>query len=220
MHIAEGFLPPVWAAIWTVFSLPFVAYGTYRVAKFARESPDRMAMLALAGAFMFVLSALKLPSVTGSTSHPTGTGIAIVLFGPAVTAVLSAIVLLYQALLLAHGGLTTLGANVASMGIIGPFVGWLGYRVVRDHSGVVTGTFVATVLADWTTYLVTSAQLGAAFPAGDGIGGVFAATGNFAAIFAVTQLPIGIVEGMIAAAMIKQLIAVKPAVEAKLEVAS
>ncbi|MDZ7849641.1 MAG: energy-coupling factor ABC transporter permease [Halodesulfurarchaeum sp.] len=220
MHIAEGFLPPVWAAIWTVVALPFVAYGTYRVAKFARAEPERMAMLALAGAFMFVLSALKLPSVTGSTSHPTGTGIAIVLFGPAVTAVLSVIVLLYQALLLAHGGLTTMGANVVSMGIVGPLIGWLGYRVVRDHSGVVTGTFVATVLANWTTYLVTSAQLGAAFPAGGGIEGVLAATGNFAAIFAVTQLPIGVVEGVIAAAMVKQLVAVKPAVEAKLGVAT
>ncbi len=220
MHIAEGFLPPVWAAVWTAFALPFVAYGTYRVAKFARESPERMAMLALAGAFMFVLSALKLPSVTGSTSHPTGTGIAIVLFGPGVTAVLSTIVLIYQALLLAHGGITTLGANVASMGIIGPMIGWLGYRAVRDRSGVVTGTFVATVMADWTTYLVTSAQLGAAFPAGGGIEGMLAATGNFAAIFAVTQLPIGVVEGVIAAAMVKQLIAVKPAVEAKLGVAT
>ncbi|MEF8772174.1 energy-coupling factor ABC transporter permease [Halodesulfurarchaeum sp.] len=220
MHIAEGFLPPVWAAVWTVFAIPFVAYGTYRVAKYVRRSPERMAMLALAGAFMFVLSALKLPSVTGSTSHPTGTGIAIVLFGPGVTAVLSTIVLVYQALLLAHGGITTLGANVASMGIIGPIVGYLGYRVARQQSGVVTGTFVATVLADWTTYLVTSAQLGAAFPAGEGIGGMIGATGNFAAIFAVTQLPIGIVEGVIAAAMIKQLLVVKPAVKSKLGVAT
>lgn len=220
MHIAEGFLPPVWAAVWTVLAIPFVAYGTYRVGNYVRQSPERMAMLALAGAFMFVLSALKLPSVTGSTSHPTGTGIAIVLFGPGVTAVLSTIVLVYQALLLAHGGITTLGANVASMGIIGPMIGYLGYRLVRDRSGVVTGTFVATVLADWTTYLVTSAQLGAAFPAGEGIGGMLAATGNFAAIFAVTQLPIGIVEGVIAAAMIKQLLAVKPAVKSRLGVAT
>lgn len=220
MHIAEGFLPPVWAAVWTVFAIPFVAYGAYRVGKYVRRSPERMAMLALAAAFMFVLSALKLPSVTGSASHPTGTGIAIVLFGPGVTALLSTIVLVYQALLLAHGGITTLGANVASMGIIGPMVGYLGYRVVRGRSGVVTGTFVATVLADWTTYLVTSAQLGAAFPASGGLEGMLAAAGNFAAIFAVTQLPIGIVEGVIAAAMIKQLLAVKPAVTQKLGVAT
>ncbi|MDR5656379.1 energy-coupling factor ABC transporter permease [Halodesulfurarchaeum sp. HSR-GB] len=220
MHIAEGFLPPIWAAAWTLFAAPFVAYGTYRVATYVRKSPERMAMLALAGAFMFVLSAMKFPSVTGSTSHPTGTGIAIVLFGPAVTAVLSTIVLVYQALLLAHGGITTLGANVASMGIIGPAIGWLGYRAVRDRTGIVTGTFVATVLANWATYIVTSVQLGAAFPAAGGIAGVLAAAGNFAAVFAVTQLPIGIVEGVIAAAMIKQLLAVKPAVTSKLGVST
>ncbi|AOW81001.1 cobalt transport protein CbiM [Halodesulfurarchaeum formicicum] len=220
MHIAEGFLPPVWAAAWALFAAPFVAYGTYRVGTYVRKSPERMAMLALAGAFMFVLSAMKFPSVTGSTSHPTGTGIAVVLFGPAVTAVLSTIVLVYQALLLAHGGITTLGANVASMGIIGPAVGWLGYRAVRDRTGIVTGTFVASVLANWATYIVTSVQLGAAFPAGGGIAGVLTAAGNFAAVFAVTQLPIAIVEGVIAAAMIKQLLAVKPAVTSKLEVST
>lgn len=34
--------------------------------------------------------------------------------------ILGGIVLLFQALLLAHGGLTTLGANTVSMGIVGP----------------------------------------------------------------------------------------------------
>lgn len=179
-----------------------------------------MALLALAGAFMFVLSALKFPSVTGSTAHPTGTGLAVVLFGPSVTAVLSSVVLVYQALLLAHGGITTLGANVVAMGIVGPALGWLGYRAVREEWGLVKATFVATVIANWTTYLVTSTQLGAAFPVGEGIGGVIAATANFAAIFAVTQVPIGIVEGVIAAAVIRQLLVVKPAVKARLGVAA
>lgn len=218
MHIAEGFLPPEWAAFWFVLAIPVLAYGTYRTARFARDSPERMAMLAMAGAFIFVFSALKLPSVTGSTSHPTGTGIAVVLFGPAVTAVLSAVVLIYQALLLAHGGITTLGANVVSLGIVGPAVGWVGYRVARRYAGVPTATFVATALANWGTYLMTAVQLGAAFPAGSGIGGAIVAMGNFAAVYAITQLPIGIVEGLVAAAMIKHLLAVKPVVSARLGV--
>ena len=62
-------------------------------------------LLALCGAFAFVLSALKIPSATGSCSHPTGVGLGAILFGPAATAVLGLIVLLFQALLLAHGGL-------------------------------------------------------------------------------------------------------------------
>ena len=220
MHIAEGFLPPMWAAFWFVVAAPVVAYGTYRTATFVRDSPHRMAMLAMAGAFVFVFSALKLPSVTGSCSHPTGTGIAVVLFGPAVTAVLSTIVLIYQALLLAHGGVTTLGANVVSMGIIGPFVGWIAFVVARRYASLATATFVATAIANWGTYFMTSVQLGAAFPAGSGIGGMIAATGNFAAVFAVTQLPIGVAEGLIAAAVIQHLVAVKPAVQSRLGVSA
>lgn len=218
MHVAEGFLPPEWAAVWFAVAIPVLAYGTYRTARFARDSPERMAMLAMGGAFIFVFSALKLPSVTGSTSHPTGTGFAVVLFGPAVTAVLSTIVLIYQALLVAHGGLTTLGANVVSMGIVGPLIGWVGYRLSSPYVGIPTATFVATALANWATYLMAAAQLGAAFPAGGGIEGVLVAMGNFAAVFSVTQLPIGIVEGLIAAAMMKHLLAVKPAVTARLGV--
>ncbi len=60
---------------------------------------------------MFVLSALKIPSVTGSCSHPTGVGLGAIMFGPSVMFVLGTIVLIFQALLLAHGGITTLGAN-------------------------------------------------------------------------------------------------------------
>ena len=60
---------------------------------------------------MFVISSLKIPSVTGSCSHMTGTGLGAILFGPTAAGVLGLIVLLFQAILLAHGGLTTLGAN-------------------------------------------------------------------------------------------------------------
>ena len=54
------------------------------------------------------VSSLKIPSVTGSCSHPTGTGLGAILFGPSIMSLLGIIVLLFQALLLAHGGLTTL----------------------------------------------------------------------------------------------------------------
>ncbi|SUH36618.1 cobalamin biosynthesis protein [Salmonella enterica subsp. enterica] len=46
-----------------------------------------------------------------------------------VVAVLGAVVLLFQALLLAHGGLTTLGANGMSMAVIGPVVGYLVWKM-------------------------------------------------------------------------------------------
>jgi cobalamin biosynthesis protein CbiM len=202
MHIMEGFLPPRWAAAWTLAAAPIVVYGAKQTIDIIRQDTRVKALVAIGIAFVFILSALKFPSVTGSTSHPTGTGLLVVLFGPAVTAFTATIVLLYQALLLAHGGITTLGANVVAMGIIGPTVGWTAYQIIRPYTSLERATFITAVLTDWTTYLVTSLQLGAAFPAGDGLDAIIISALDFAAIFTLTQVPIGILEGILAAAVI------------------
>jgi len=205
LHIAEGFLPPQWCLFWYAVAMPVVAYGAWKAKKSIDENPSNKVLLAVAGAFIFVLSAMKIPSVTGSCSHPTGTGIAVVLFGPIITAFLSCIALLYQALLLAHGGITTLGANVASMGIIGPLAGWIVYKATRRF-GLIPATFFATVIADWITYVVTSFQLALAFPSGVGFNGVLASALKFMAIFAVTQVPIAVIEGFVAVFLMRYLI--------------
>ncbi len=57
-----------------MISIVIVAYGVYRLSKVTKKLPEAKPLLALMGAFIFVLSALKLPSVTGSCSHPTGSG--------------------------------------------------------------------------------------------------------------------------------------------------
>lgn len=104
MHIAEGYLPVGWAIGWGVVCVPFVAAGLISIRKKIEEAPRTKILLAMCGAFAFVLSALKLPSFNGSCSHPTGVGLGAILFGPTTMAVLGLIVLLFQALLLAHGG--------------------------------------------------------------------------------------------------------------------
>ncbi|MFZ1414652.1 MAG: energy-coupling factor ABC transporter permease [Defluviicoccus sp.] len=196
MHIMEGYLPVAHAVAWTAVSAPFVAWGAVRLVRTVRALPETKMLLAASGAFCFVLSALKIPSVTGSCSHPTGTGLGAVLFGPAVMTVLGTLVLLFQALLLAHGGLTTLGANVFSMAIVGPFVAWGVFRLGRSiGASAAVAVFLAAALADLSTYLVTSAQLSVAFPdPASGFGGSFA---KFATVFALTQVPLAIIEGLI-----------------------
>ena len=120
MHIMEGYLPPSFCVAWGAICLPFLAAGVISIRRIAKEQRKAMLLLAMAGAFVFVISSLKIPSVTGSCSHMTGTGLAAILFGVPATAVLGIIVLVFQAILLAHGGLTTLGANTFSMAIAGP----------------------------------------------------------------------------------------------------
>lgn len=178
-----------------------------------------MPLLAVASAFTFVLSSLKMPSVTGSCSHPTGTGMGAIIFGPAITSVMAMIVLIYQAIFLAHGGLTTLGANTFSMGIAGPIVGYLIYKVaMKSRLNLYLAVFLAAMLADWATYVVTSIQLALAFPAASG--GVLASIEAFAAVFAITQVPLAIVEGVVTALMFKYIVQLRSDVLLKLNVVS
>ncbi|WAS05595.1 energy-coupling factor ABC transporter permease [Gloeomargaritales cyanobacterium VI4D9] len=196
MHIREGYLPPAWAIVWWVVYLPFLIWGFFALRRITRQFPEAKLLLALAGAFTFVLSALKLPSVTGSCSHPTGTGLGAILFGPGVMSVLGGLVLLFQALLLAHGGLTTLGANGFSMAVVGPLVACGVYQGVMGLSRRQrVAVFLAAALADLVTYVVTSLQLALAFPAVEG--GIGAAFAKFATIFAITQVPLAVSEGLL-----------------------
>ena len=64
MHIMEGFLPVKHAIGWSAASAPFVAYGLFSANKRIREKPEQRMLLGVAAAFTFVLSALKMPSVT------------------------------------------------------------------------------------------------------------------------------------------------------------
>ncbi len=196
MHIAEGFLPVVHCVAWYAVSAPFVVHGARRVITQSREHPESRLLLAAAGAFTFVLSSIKLPSVTGSSSHSTGTGLGAVLFRPPVMAFLSTIVLLFQALLLAHGGITTLGANVFSMGIAGPWVGYSLWKLsARLGWNRNVGVFLALAFADLSTYVVTAVQLGLAFP--DPVTGLGGSIAKFLGIFAIAQIPLAIVGGIL-----------------------
>lgn len=221
MHIMEGFLPTPWWQIWFAVSIPVILFGIHKLNRLVKEKREILPLLAVAGAFIFVLSSLKLPSVTGSCSHPTGTGIGAIMFGPAITAILSTIVLIYQAIFLAHGGLTTLGANLFSMGIVGPVVSYLIYKTgMKAKINFYLVIFLATALGDWATYMVTSTQLALAYPAGGVLtfGAFLSSFGKFAAIFALTQIPLAIMEGAVSALLFKYVVEVKSDILVELKV--
>lgn len=194
MHIMEGYLPPAHCILWGVICLPFVVAGVLSIRRIVSERGRTLILLAMAGAFVFVISSLKIPSVTGSCSHMTGTGLSAILFGPAVTSVLGLLVLVFQAILLAHGGLTTLGANLFSMAIAGPLLSWSIWKVAKKWNRK-AAIFLAAALGDIFTYCVTSLQLAIANPSPDG--GVLTSVIQFLGVFAPTQLPLAIIEGIL-----------------------
>jgi cobalt/nickel transport system permease protein len=208
LHIMEGFLPLEWCIFWYLLSIPVLIYGLFKVRTLFKEHPEKKIMVALSGAFMFVLSSLKLPSVTGSSSHPTGTGMGTMLFGVGVTSVLTVIVLIFQAILIAHGGITTLGANLFSMGIVGPFVAYIIYMGLRKvNASIFVCGFVVGFVADLVTYAVTATQLALAFPSA---GGFFPSFETFMMVYAVTQVPLAIVEGILTGLFLKYLAESRP----------
>ncbi|HTP66412.1 MAG TPA: energy-coupling factor ABC transporter permease [Geobacteraceae bacterium] len=201
MHISEGILPFEWAAFWYAAALPFVALGIRRINVLAREDLSSKPLAGLMAAVVFVISCMPIPVPTaGTCSHPCGTGIAAILLGPLVSVVISAVALLIQALFLAHGGLSTLGANIVSMGVVGSFTGWLVFRFLRGcGANLAVAGFLAGLLTDWATYLTTSVELASGIRGNEPFLPLFT---KILMAFVPTQLPLGILEGAMTAGMV------------------
>jgi cobalt/nickel transport system permease protein len=209
MHISEGILPAGWAIGWFIFALPFVAWGVRDIRRQSRENSYYKSLAGLMGAAVFVISCLPIPVPgTGSCAHPTGAGLAAIFIGPAPTVVISGIALGLQALFMSHGGLSTLGANILSMGIGGAFAGYYIFRLCRGLGLPAWGAaFAAGLLSDWTTYTLTSLELASAL----------ADPANFLRMLATillafvpTQVPLGILEGFISAGAYSFLLSRRP----------
>ena len=184
MHIMEGYLPGGFCIAWGVICVPFLIAGFMSIKKTLNEHRNLITLLAMSGAFVFVIS-----------SHMTGTGLGAILFGPSAVSILGIIVLLFQAILLAHGGLTTLGANTFSMAIAGPFVSYGIFFICKKCKvNRYVSVFLAATLGDLFTYCVTAVQMALAHHADTTIMG---AMGKFLLVFAPTQLPLAIIEGVI-----------------------
>jgi cobalt/nickel transport system permease protein len=201
MHISEGILPINWALLWFAVAAPFFVLGLKKLNALARDDLSFKPLVGLMAAVVFVISCMPIPVPTaGTCSHPCGTGIAAILVGPLVSVVITAVALLIQALFLAHGGLSTLGADIVSMGVVGSFAGFFAFRGLRMMgANLALAGFGAGLLTDWATYFATSVELAS------GIRGdtpFWPLCGKIILAFIPTQLPLGILEGAMTAGMV------------------
>jgi len=198
MHISEGILPFSWAVLWYLALIPFLVLGIRRLNAMAREDLSMKPLVGLLAAVVFIISCMPIPVPTaGTCSHPCGTGVAAILVGPLVSVLIAAVSLLIQALFLAHGGLSTLGANTFSMGVVGSLAGWLAFRAARRIG----------LLADWGTYAATSLILSLGIRGDAPLWPLFA---KVVLAFLPTQLPLGVLEGVLSAGMVTLLYRKRP----------
>lgn len=201
MHISEGILPLKWAGLWYLVAIPFLIKGIFDIRKKTNSTQSFKPLLGLMGALIFVISCMPVPVPTaGTCSHPAGTGISAILIGPIMSIFVTSIALFIQALFLAHGGITTWGADIVSMGIAGSFAGYIIFKILRKFKlPLFVCGFAAGLLADWATYIATSFELASALHGSKSIFSLFYA---ILIAFIPTQLPLGILEGFLTGGMI------------------
>jgi cobalt/nickel transport system permease protein len=196
---------------------PFVAYGLYRLKKKSSVDLSFKPLVGLMAAVVFIISCMPIPVPTaGTCSHPCGTGMSGILLGPPISILVAAVALLIQALFLAHGGLSTWGADIVSMGVMGSFAGYFTFKALRSIKvNMAIAGFMAGLFADWATYITTSVELAAGIRGDSPFMPLF---WKILIAFSPTQVPLGILEGAMTAGMVVLLYKKRPDLLIKMKV--
>ena len=131
MHITEGVITGGSAVGYTGVGFALAWIGSRKMKKLVSLSPEKRPLLGMAGALIFFVSLLPIPAFTGTCSHPCGTPLIAILFGPLIAIALAGGSLLLQAAFFAHGGFGTWGANVIALGLVGSAAGFGTFYAAR-----------------------------------------------------------------------------------------
>jgi cobalt/nickel transport system permease protein len=189
MHLGDNTIPLTHAVAYGAVSTAFVAAGIKKYYSNSKEKLDYKILCGAFAAFVFLVTIFEIPMPFGSTEHPTGTPLMAIFVGPLITPFLSLIVLMLE-LLFREGAITTIGANVFSLGIVGGFIGWGVFKLLRrlKCSFFVAG-FIAGFLGDLCVYFTTASQLALGQLQGKSFVFYFMA-------FVPGQIPLAIIEGI------------------------
>lgn len=199
MHMADALLSPAVGATMWVASAATIAYSSKKV----REDLDdrRIPLMGVLGAFIFAAQMINFTiPATGSSGHLGGGMILAALLGPYAAFLAMASVLTVQALFFADGGLLALGCNIFNLGFFTCFVAYpLLFKPVAGAEPTRGRLIAASLIA-----AIVGLQLGAFGVVLEttlsGISSLPFAT--FALLMQPIHLGIGIVEGLVTAAVL------------------
>ncbi len=199
MHMADALISPaVGGTMWAV-SAGMIGYSAKKVKQDADER--KIPLMGVLGAFIFAAQMINfsIPG-TGSSGHLGGGMILSILLGPYAAFLVMASVLVVQALFFADGGLLALGCNIFNLGVFPCFIAYpLIFRRIAGDNNSKAKISIAAVLAS-----VVGLQLGAFSVVLETLMSriselPFAA---FAFLMLPIHLAIGIVEGLVTAAVV------------------
>ena len=132
MHVPDGFLSPQLTIPAYAVSAPLWAWAAKR--HFGPASVESLPVLGSLTALAFVVQTIMIPVPGGTSTHLVGVTLLAILHGPLAAFVCESLVLVVQALFFGAGGITVLGVNALSMGLLGPLAGWLAWKATRRLS--------------------------------------------------------------------------------------
>ncbi|HIH02602.1 MAG TPA: cobalt transporter CbiM [Methanoregulaceae archaeon] len=201
MHIPDSFIPIGQAAVYWLIALVFIALALRWVRR--EMSDEKVPLLAVLAAGVFALQAFNIPVTMGTSGHLVGGAlVAIVLGSPFAAVFVLSLVLIVQGVLFGDGGLTTMGANIVNMGVIGGFVGYYSYQGLMGLTkSMLASAAGAAWLACFIPALAAAVELAFAgtFPFGPGL----VSMGIYHAL-------IGVIEAGITAVVIKLIATARP----------
>ena len=209
MHMADALISPaVGGTLWVV-SGGLIAFCARKVKQTLRD--NLVPMMGVLGAFIFAAQMINfsIPG-TGSSGHLGGGLILTVLLGPYAAFLVIASVLTVQAFFFADGGLLALGCNIFNLGFFPAFVAYpLIYRIMaKDQHGTarawvaaIVAAVVGLLLGAFSVVLETKAS---------GISDLPFRT--FVLMMLPIHFAIGIVEGLVTAAVVSFVARARPEV--------
>lgn len=206
MHIPDGFLDL------SIASVMYVAAAVFWVFAFRRTKrvlSDRLVpFMATLTALFFAAQMMNYPIIGGTTAHLLGGPILGITLGPYTGMISMTVIVLIQALFFGDGGLTTFGANVWNMGVVGVFIPYvvllLILRFRKNTGSLLAGAFLGAFLGDLLAAVFAGLELGLStlsFPYSVPVA---------VTAMAINHSIIGVGEGIVTASILGLLLRVRP----------
>lgn len=200
MHLPDGMLPLDQALIYWIIVIICLGIFFFRLSRIGEDQRSRRLVLtAVLTAATIVVSTITVPSPFGIPIHFFLIPFVVIILGPFSGTVVSFLALLVQSLI-GEGGLTVIGANTFSMGIVLALSVYIIYKIIsrfNESFGIFLGTFLGILIAAFVQIFML-------------VIGDVASFETLAPVFAVYYLFIGIIEGFITAFVISFIEKLKP----------
>jgi len=149
LHLPDGLLPLWQAAIYWILTIAIMAVYMYKLSK-TEEKEKVIVNTSILAAVTIAASSISIPSPFGVPIHLFLIPLVAIILGPLSGVAVAFVCFIVQFFILGMGGITSLGANVVTMGIVMSFSTYYFYKFTREldnRLSIFSGTFMGIIMA-------------------------------------------------------------------------